>query len=182
METLAIAMVGSAGTAATATTAATAATAGLIGSAGSVTLTGLLSTGFSVFSGLASIASGNQQASAYKAMQADQEIQAKQEILSGREDALKALKALNRDLAQQTVAGYASGITGAGSAGAAKDAAIREGEYQVSIARENADMRAAQRRSQARQYGMEAKAARTSGFMDAGDAVGNLFMRNAARG
>jgi len=182
MEMMAVALVGSAGTAATATTAAVAATSGLIGTAGAVTLGGVLSTGFSVFSGLASIAAGNQQASGLKAQQQDMDMQAKQELLSGREDALKALKSLNQTLASQTVAGYASGVTGVGSASVAKDQAIREGEYQISIARDNAEMRSASRRSQARQYGIESSQARTGGFMDAGTAGANLFQRTYARG
>ena len=81
METLVTAGIMSAKTAATMSTVATVA-----------------STGFSAISALSQISQGRQQAAIYKAQARDSEIQAKQEEINGRENSLRALKQLNRDL------------------------------------------------------------------------------------
>lgn len=167
-----------AGTAAAATGAATVgATAGAFSSFSS-----LASLGATVVGGLASLASGAQQSSALKQQAFDEETRAVQETITGREDAVNAMRKLNDDLAKITVAGYSSGLQSDGSVAAAQQEAIKVGEANVNTARNNAAYLSAARRGQARELRREASGAMVQGIAGAIQGGLSLFSRRTARG
>ena len=125
---------------------------------------------------------GNQQASALKAQARDEETKAVQETINGRQEALQAMRKLNADLASVVVAGYGSGLEPTGSIEAAQNEALKVGEANMSMARDNAAFAAASRRQQAQQLKNEARAARTQGIFSAIQGGLSLFSRRQARG
>lgn len=175
---------------AAATTATAAAGAAGAAAAGGVTAGGIFSSlatiasvGSTVIGGLASIASGKQQQQALNLQAADEETKAVQETINGRQDALSAMRKLNQDLSQITVAGYASGLDGSsGSIKAARNDAIQAGESNVNMARLNANYASAARRGQATQLRREGAAKRQAGVMGAVTGGLSLFSRVTARG
>lgn len=168
-----------AGTAAAAGGAAAAASgAAGIGS----TLATIASIGSTVVGGLASMASGRQQQAAFNAQAADEESKAVQETLEGRQQALTAMRKLNQDLANVVVAGYGSGLEPTGSIEAAQNEAIRTGEANINMARDNAAYASAARRGQAAQLRNEGRAARQQGIFGAVSGGLSLFARRNARG
>lgn len=128
------------------------------------------------------MAAGKQQAAAAEAQATESEQQATQEVINGREDALNAMRQLNKDLSSITVAGYASGLSPTGSVQAAKDQAGQIGEANINTARNNSQYASAQRRQQAQQYRNEAQGARTQGLLGAVQGGLSLFSRRQARG
>lgn len=146
------------------------------------TLTTLASFGSTVVGGLASIASGRQQQHAAEMAASDEEMKATQETLTGRQDALTAMRRLNADLSSITVAGYASGLDPSGSVQAAKDQASEVGEANMNMARDNAAFASASRRQQAQQYRNEGRGAYAQGIMGAVSGGLGLFARRTARG
>lgn len=163
------------GAAATVGTAATGATSG----AGGLSALSVAST---VVGGLASLYSGAQEASALESQAVDEETRAVQETINGKQDALNALRDLNRDQAKIAVAGYASGIGGEGSVEAAQNEAQKVGEQNISLARENARFQSSARRDQAKQLRYSASGARTGGILGAVRGGTSLFSRRTARG
>lgn len=169
---------GAAASGAAATGAAAAAgTGGLFSSFASIA-----SIGSTVVGGLASLASGAQQKSAAYQQAFDEDTKAVQETINGRQDALGAMQKLNADMAKITVAGYASGLMGDGSVGAAQDEAQRVGEGNINMARTNAAYMSATRRGQARQLRAEGDAAQTGGIFGAIQGGLSLFSRRTQRG
>lgn len=144
---------------------------------------GTLSTALTVVGGLASIMSGAQAKSASDQQAVDEETRATQETINGRQDALQAMRALNRDMAQIAVAGYASGIGGSeGSVGAAQDEARKVGDQNINMSRDNAAFQSAARRGQAGQLRSQGRGAFTSGIFGAVKGGLSLFQRREARG
>lgn len=179
--TLVSALGGGGATAAGTAAGAAAGGAAAAGGLGS-TLATIASIGSTVVGGLASMASGNQQAAALNMQAKDEEQRAVQETLSGRQEALTAMRKLNQDLSNIVVAGYGSGLAPTGSIEAAQDEALRVGEANVSMARNNAAYASAARRGQAQQLRNEARGARTQGIYGAISGGLSLFSRRAARG
>ena len=173
-----IATLGGGGAAAAGTAAGAAGAGAGIGS----TLATIASVGSTVVGGLASIASGRQQQAAFNAQAADEESKAVQETLSGRQEALTAMRKLNQDLANITVAGYASGLSPTGSIEAAQNEASRIGEANINMARNNAAYASAARRGQAQQLRNEGRGARQQGIFGAVSGGLSLFSRRQARG
>lgn len=137
----------------------------------------------SVVGGLSSIMAGNAEADALEQQAVDNETRAVQEEINGRQDALDALRRLNRDQASIAVSGYASGIGGGeGSVQAAQEEAQKIGEENVNVARENAGFSSRLRRSQATQNRKSASGARLGGIFGALDQGFSLFTRRTARG
>ena len=135
-----------------------------------------------VVGGLASIASGRQQKAALDQQAADEDVRATQETINGRQVALDAMKKLNDDMASITVAGFASGLQSSGSVEVAQQEAQKVGDRNMNMARENARFAAAGRRSQAKQYRIEGKAANTQGIFGAIEGGLSLFSRKTERG
>jgi len=167
-----------------ATVAGAAGTAGAAaGAAGTAGALGGISTALTVVGGLASIMSGAQQKSALDQQAADEETRATQETIQGRQDALQAMRALNNDMAQIAVAGYASGIGGGeGSVLAAQNEARKVGEQNINMSRQSAAMQSAARRSQAGQLRKEGRGALAGGIFGGIKGVSSLFQRVGARG
>lgn len=175
-----IAGIGGGGGAAAGATAAAGAAGTAAGAAG--TLATIASIGSTVVGGLASIASGKQQKSALFAQAEQEDMKAVQETLEGRQNALTAMRQLNKDLANITVAGYGSGLTAEGSIEAAQNEAIATGEANINMARDNASYAAAARRGQATQLRNEGRAAGSQGIFGAISGGLSLFSRRTARG
>ena len=146
--------------------------AGVIGSAGAAVAIGqatsLIGVASTAFGAVGSVMGGQQQA-AVSAAQARQEmLSARQEELKGREEGDKIRRALSVSLASQNAIFSARGISTAGGtpltlAGVSSTAAARD----IETAQFNAGQAAASRRSQAAQFGIEGRAARTAGFTNA---------------
>lgn len=143
---------------------------------------GTLSTAMTVVGGLASIMSGAQAKSAADQQAVDEETRATQETIQGRQDALQAMRALNNDMAQIAVAGYASGVGGEGSVAAAQDEARKVGDQNINMARDNAAFQSAARRGQAGQLRTQGRGQLTSGAFGAVKGGLSLFQRREARG
>lgn len=176
-----VSALGGGGTAA-ATGGAAAAGAASAGAGIGSTLASIASIGSTVVGGLASLASGRQQQSAFNAQAKDEEQKAVQETLSGRQEALTAMRKLNMDLANVVVAGYGSGLTPEGSIEAAQNEASRVGDANINMARDNASYASAARRGQAQQLRNEGRAAKSQGIFGAVSGGLSLFSRRAARG
>lgn len=182
-----LAAMGGGGAAAGAGAAAAGAAAGAAGAATAgaglfSSLTSIASIGSTIVGGLASIASGKQQDYALQQQARDEETKAVQETINGRAEALTAMRQLNKDLAGITVAGYASGLTAEGSVAAAQEEAIKIGERNVNMARDNAAIASAGRRGQAAQLRSEGRAARRAGIWEAMRGGLQAFSRAGARG
>lgn len=158
--------------------AASASGAATIGS----TLASIASAGATVIGGLASMRSGQAQQSALNAQAGDEEMKAVQETLEGRQQALTAMRNLNKDLANIVVAGYGSGLEPTGSIEAAQNEASRVGDANINMARENANYASAARRGQAQQLRNEGRSARQQGIYGAVSGGLSLFSRRFARG
>ena len=160
------------GTAAAAGTAATAGTA----------LLGALAGVSGIASGLASIARGNAEASSLIGQAEFEEFNAKQELLKGRSHALTAMRAANDAVASVQVAGFASGLTGAGSVATAKREAFEEGDFQVDMARSNAAIEAGIRRGTAASLRRDVGWARFSGWAEGVGQFAQTAMRAMGTG
>ena len=172
---------GGGGTSAAAAAGGAAASASGAASIGS-TLATIASIGSTVVGGLASMASGRAQQAALNAQASDEEGKAVQETLEGRQQALTAMRQLNKDLANVVVAGYGSGLEPTGSIDAAQNEALRVGEANVNMARQNANYASAARRGQAQQLRNEGRGARQQGIYGAVSGGLSLFSRRLARG
>lgn len=169
------------GGAAAAGAAGTAATVGTTAATGGGALSAI-STGLTVLGGLSSIAGAAQESAAMKSEALQEEGKATQETIKGQEDAAAALRAMNADQAKIAVAGYSSGIGGAGSVATAQEEAQKIGDQNVNISRENAALQSAARRDQAGQLRAGARGAIFGGITRAVGGVSNLFQRRYARG
>lgn len=130
-------------------------------------LTSLFSLGSTVVGGLASIASGRQQASALEA-QADQDrFQATQDELQGRQEAVNIIRKLNEDMGAGIVAGFASGLQSSGSTMVALEEAQKAGERNADMSRLQGRASAAARRVSAQQRIVDARGARSAGIFGA---------------
>lgn len=144
-----------------------AAAAGAGAAAGGFSLLQGLQVASTVVGGLAAIFGGAQKQAALEAQAADEDVKASQELLNGREEAVKAMRQLNAEMAQAAVASFASGLAPSGSVLAAQEAALEVGTRNVETARENGQVAALGRRSQARQLRAEGGAAMTGGIFSA---------------
>ena len=172
-------LTGGGGAAAGATAAAGAAGGAAAGGLSFASIASGLST---VVGGLASIAAGRAEKDALYAQAADEESKAVQEQINGRQEALTALRKLNQDLAFVTVAGYGSGLTSEGSIEAAQNEAIKTGEQNISMARDNASYASAARRGRSYQLKREGRAAASAGMLRAVTGGLSMFSRGQARG
>jgi len=161
------------------TMGATSAAAAVTGAAAAGTFA---STAMTVVGGLSSIMSGFQESSAFKQQAIDEETRAVQETITGRQDALDALRNMNQDQARIAVAGYDSGSGAAGSVAAAQEEARKIGEQNISVAREGATIRSEARRSQAGQFRRSASGAVLGGISGAIKGGLSLFNRREVRG
>lgn len=157
-------------------------TGGLFSFLGDISPMTWISGGFGVLSALTSIASGNLQASAIESQQQMEDFRARSELLKGKREAIDAMEALNKTLAGRTVAVAASGITGEGSPGAGREAAIKKAEFETSIIRSNAAINAGARASNADQLSLDADAAQFRGYGGAFATGLTLAERIATRG
>lgn len=120
---------------------------------------GSLATGLSIGSGVLSVAGGLQEQRILAGQAEMESFNAQQEILRGREDSIRLLQELNRNLAAQTVAAFASGLAPTGSVEAGKQQAIEQAKFETGITRDEAEIRAGARSQQAgvlRQQGLPA--------------------------
>lgn len=166
-----------------ATAGGVAAAGGAAAAAGSgFSLAGLLSGGFSVVSGLASIAKGNAQASNLEDQALWDEFNARQELTRGKTEAVAALKAGNDAIAAAQVAGFASGLQSSGSVTQAKLDASGDAQLNADLANEQAMAAAGARRGEAARLRSDASAARRGGLFDAFGSIGTAIGRFAATG
>ncbi len=187
VETVAVIFASVAATSAGAATAVGAAASGVGGLLatnviGSISIGQILSGAFSAFSALSSISEGRADAALFESQALQADFAARAEILKGRADALDLKRALNLQLANNLVAAGASGITSEGSVGAAQDSAQRQAELQLGLTRDEAEVRAGQRRQQARQFRLEASAAKRGGITKAIGTLGSFFLSGVGRG
>jgi hypothetical protein len=169
-----IGLMGGGGSAATATATAAAATTTSALSIGSVVTT--------VVGGLSALFAGASQKRALDQQAVDEETRAVQETINGKQDALEAMRRMNKDMAAIAVAGYASGIGSEGSVAAAQAEAQKIGEQNMAMARENSRFSSAARRGQARELRAEGKAALAGGIIKGIGGAVNLFDRRDERG
>lgn len=163
--------------------AGAAAAAGAGAAAGGASLLTGLSTAATIVGGLAGIASGAQQGAALESQALQEEQIAQQEEIQGRQDALTALRGLNREQAGIATAGFASGIGGGeGSVAAAQEGATRRASQDIELSRTGADLRAAGRRGQAQQLQSSASGARIGGLFSGIQGGLSLVQRRQARG
>jgi len=158
--------------------------AGAVGGAAAsgISWAGLASVGSTIVGGLASIMGGQQQKAALNAQARDEDMNAVQETINGRQEALMAMRKLNADLGSVLVAGYGSGLTPEGSIEAAQNEALKTGEANISMARTNAAYASAKRRQQSAQLRAEGKAAAMGGIFGAIQGGLSMFSRTTARG
>lgn len=152
---------------ATAGTAAAGAGAAAATAASGFTLLQGVQIASTVVGGLAAIFGGAQQQQALESQAADEDIKASQELLNGREEAVKAMKQLNAEMAQSAVASYASGLAPSGSVINAQEAALAIGDRNVATSRENGKIASLGRRAQASQLRTEGRSAMTGGIFSA---------------
>jgi len=150
--------------------------------AGAGSLASVLAVGSTIVGGLASIASGNKQKQALNAQAQGEDTKAVQETINGRQDALMAMRKLNQDLSKITVAGFASGLQGDGSVAAAQNEALRVGEANINMSRDNAAFASASRRAQAKQLRVEGQGAGSGGLWGAVSGGLSMLSRSSARG
>lgn len=174
--------IGALGAGAASGTAAAAGGTAAAATAGGLSLSGGLSLATGLFSGLATIAQGLQAGAVAESQAAFEEFSARQELLRGREEALRSVEQLNKDLAASVVAGFASGLQPSGSVHAAQVAAIKDGNYQINLERDNAEIAAGGRRLSARQLRAEASAKRFSGVVGGATRIGSTFADFAKTG
>lgn len=141
-----------------------------------------LSFASTIASGLMGMGQANAQASSLEESAMWSDFSARQEILKGKQEAVEQKRQLNKVIASNITAGYASGLTGSGSVGQASIDAMEEADYQLGIGREDALMRAGTRRMQGRQQRSQASTTRTSGLWSLVDGVGSAAMTYANRG
>lgn len=145
-------------------------------------LAGALSGGLSIVSGLASIAQGRSEAAQLNDKAAWEDFNASRELTRGRAEAAAAMKAGNDAVAAAQVAGFASGLQSSGSVVEAKMDAMRDAEFNVSMARDEAFISAGARRGEARRLREDASAARRGGWMNAFGTWGSGLGRFARTG
>lgn len=153
--------------------------AGLTAGGGALQALSIAST---VVGGIAALSAGAAEKQALYNRAEDEEIKASQEVLKGREDAVKAMQRTEQLLAQNAVAGFASGLEASGSVVTAQEEAMEIGDRNLATSRENAQMAVYGRRSQASQYRVEGDAAARTGMFKALGGVLGGFSRFAARG
>jgi len=142
----------------------------------------IASIGSTVVGGLASIAAGNRQAAAQEQAAMDSETQAVQETITGRQDALQAMRQLNQNLAKVSVAGFASGLDSSGSISAAQNQALEAGQANIDMSRTNAAYASARRRGQSNELRREATGSRLAGYGQALSGGLSLLSRRTDRG
>lgn len=178
MFTAVAAMFGGGGAAATGAAVGTGAAAASTG----FSLSTLFSVGSTIVGGLASISAGKQQAAALESQAQQENLKAVQDDVAGRQDATRAMRAMNKDLGDILVAGYGSGLEASGSIEAAMNEAQEVGEANMNTIRDNSKVQAAARRGQAAQYRLDAKGARSAGMFGALQGALSLGERRVARG
>jgi hypothetical protein len=143
---------------------------------------GIISAGAGIASGLARIAQGRAEAAHLNDQAAWEDFNARQELTRGRAEAVDSIKMANDAIAAAQVAGFASGLAGEGSVNRAKEAAMRDAEYQVSMSRSDAEIRAGARRGEASRLRADARAAKTAGVFGAVAEWGQTIGRFARTG
>ena len=136
----------------------------------------------SVVGGLADIAGGKAEASRFESEARQLEDEATQEQIAGQAQVIDALKAMNTDLAQITVASAASGVSGQGSTLASFNEAEKTGERNVRNIKANTGLRSSGLRGGAIQKRAEAKFSKISGKLEASMRGMDFFARNVRRG
>lgn len=136
----------------------------------------------SVVGGLASFMRGDIEGRAL-GREADQlEGEASQDELAGQDDVIKALTAMNENLASVTASGAASGIGTGGSLFATQERVIETGETNIEKINLNTRLKAQAKRGTAEQKRSDSGLARLSGLQDASFGVLNEFNRRQRRG
>lgn len=156
---------------------------GLLASAfAGMTTFDLISGGFSLISGFSSIKSANLTAAGLRSQALFADFQAQSELIKGRKAALDSLEALNELIGSEIVRDAARGIRGEGSPAAAKAAAIRKGEFEVGLTRDNALILAGARRIEGQQLRLEAGSVQIAGVAGAAGQAASFFDRRRRRG
>lgn len=134
---------------------------------GGITALQGLSFASSIASGLMGMGQANAQAASLEESALWSDFGARQEILKGKQEAVEQRRQLNKVMAANIAAGYASGLGGEGSISQASIDAMNEADYQLGITRDDAIMRSATRRTQARQARNQASSTRDAGLWSA---------------
>lgn len=162
------------------------ASTGLLASAGgffaSLSTFDLLTGGLSAFSAISNIAQGQAEAASLEEAALFEDFASKQELLKGRQEALRILEAETSALEQNIVNTAASGITGSGSSKAASDAISSKAKFETNITRSGAVINAEARKTQGRTLRLDATSASTGGVTRAASDVAGFFLRRSRRG
>lgn len=146
-----------------------AATLSALGS-GLLTIGGLGLTGAGA---LGQMQAGQQQASALNAQSRQSELDARMELLRGREQATVLAKQRDRDLASANAVFATRGIaTGEGSAAAALQEAQRVSSQDIQRTQFGAQLSSASKKTTAQSFRSDASAARQAGFSGAVSSIG----------
>lgn len=177
-------LIGGGGTTAAAGTWAAANAGGAIaaGGLGSGALTLLQGAG-TVFGALSTLGSGAAAAAAGEAEKKEQNFEAKNEYIQGRETSAALKAELARTVSNQAVAFAAGGVDlGSVSVGTAKDQAQKDAERELSSAANDALTRSLQRRRAGRVAAARGRAAATASLFEAGGQIASFGVDVAKRG
>jgi hypothetical protein len=164
------------------TAAAAGTTAAAGATAGSTALTVLQGAG-TVFSALATIGSGAMANAAGQAEQMQQNFEAKEEYIQGKETSAALKQELAATVSNQAVAFAAGGVDlGSVSVQAAKRQAVDDAEDQLGIASNQALSRSLARRRAGRVAAARGKAAMTGSLFEAGTQIAKFGMDVYERG
>jgi hypothetical protein len=145
---------------------------GLLASAG-FGVGDLISGAFTGISALSDIQSGRAEAAQLKALSELQGVQATQEELQGRKDALNATMQLNDVLSSNLAASFGSGLKSSGSVAQASEDATKDADFAIDLTRDAAKARAMAKKGQAAITKAKAGSAKRKGVTDAvGKVVG----------
>lgn len=158
------------------------ATGGLMSLFSNIGWADLLQGGFSLLSMSGDIIGGNMQAAALEEQAAYAELEGRQELLRGRQEAVVQKRNLNAAMAQIAAAGRASGLAGEGSIEAAQRVARQDADFDLGLTRDDAAMRAASKRAQAQQYRRSAGTALSGGVFSGLGRLANYGLSRVQRG
>lgn len=143
----------------------------------------VMQVGLTAASAFSSIKAGRQEAAGLEIQAKQAGLNARQERLEGKRQALQLQGNLDRDLASQNAMFGARGILqGEGSAAAAEATSRTNATRDIDAARFGADIAALNAEQRASNYRSEAKAAKAKGYMDALGTLGSFAAPSSPKG
>lgn len=140
------------------------------------------SVGATVVGGLSEIFKANAQADVLEERALFADFEAKQELIKGKQDAVRARRALNENVGSIITRGAASGLTSSGSVDAAVKDANDNAQFDIGTIENNATISSGFRTQQANEFRSQADSTRGGGIFAALSHGLNFFSRSTARG